>query len=188
MMTSAFCAMLTRVQLSEPGQRPGAAFFARTSGSSSTRLHQPEEALVGDVVLQHIEDEALLDGLPHRVEVERRGCPVGPGSSKTASGLELRRGGEGEEAEVGLPRPRSASPADRRRVRPPRISVVVFLVAEYSAASFSDTVRVQDAFERHRRVSPDCELCASSTITANCLPAVASVTPSPFFSSVRMLG
>ena len=35
-------------------------------------------------------------------------------------------------------------------------------------------------------VSPDCELCASSTITAKRLPAVLSATPSPFCSRVRM--
>ena len=35
-------------------------------------------------------------------------------------------------------------------------------------------------------VSPDCELWASSTITAKRLPAVSSASPSPFFSSVRI--
>ena len=40
------------------------------------RLDQPVVRLVGRVVLEHVEDEALLDGLPHRVEVERdRACP-----------------------------------------------------------------------------------------------------------------
>ena len=48
-----------------------AAFFRSTLGSSCARLDQPEIGFVGRVVLQHVEDEAFLDRLAHRVEVER---------------------------------------------------------------------------------------------------------------------
>ena len=47
---------------------------------------QPEGQLVGRVVLQHVEDEAFLDGLPHRVDVERRGQIVGRRLAASGSG------------------------------------------------------------------------------------------------------
>ena len=37
---------------------------------------QLEGQPIGRVVLQHIKDEALLDGLPHRIDVEGRRQPV----------------------------------------------------------------------------------------------------------------
>lgn len=39
-------------------------------------VRQLEVSRVGDVVGEHVEDEALLDGLAHRVEVERSVQPV----------------------------------------------------------------------------------------------------------------
>lgn len=56
---------------------------------------------VGDVVGQHVEDEALLDRLAHGVEVERLELPLGVARAEQLQGLGLRRGREGEETEVG---------------------------------------------------------------------------------------
>ncbi len=47
----------------------------------------------------------------------------------------------------------------------------VFLLASCCGDGVGDAVLVEDALER-ATVSPDCELCASSTITAKRLPAV----------------
>ena len=57
-----------------------------------------EGQLVAGVVLQHVEDEALLDGLLHRVEVERLRQPVRALAAEQLQRLGLGRGGEGEVA------------------------------------------------------------------------------------------
>ena len=44
-------------------------------------VRQLEGQLVGGVVLQHVEDELLLDGLPHGIDVERRRAVVRPPAS-----------------------------------------------------------------------------------------------------------
>ena len=49
-------------------------------------VRQLEGQLVGRVVLQHVEDELLLDGLPHRVDVERRGQIVRAPACASGSG------------------------------------------------------------------------------------------------------
>ena len=41
-----------------------------------------ERELVGRVVLQHVEDEAFLDGLAHRIHVERLRQAVRPGPAE----------------------------------------------------------------------------------------------------------
>lgn len=64
---------------------------------------------VGRVVLQHVENELLLDGLTHRIHVEGRGDVVGrwlarrvrPGAEQLHR-LGLRRGGEGDEGDAGV--------------------------------------------------------------------------------------
>ena len=60
---------VVRVQAHELGQRPR-RLLLRQVRVVLHRLHQPEIGVVGGVVLQHVEDEALLDGLPHAVEVK----------------------------------------------------------------------------------------------------------------------
>ena len=65
-MTSVFWAMLCGWRLTNRASAWAALLLARPAGSSSTALHQPVVGLVGRVVLQHVEDEALLDRLPHR--------------------------------------------------------------------------------------------------------------------------
>ena len=61
---------------------------------------EPERRLVGGVVAQHVEDEALLDGLLHRVQVERVRHAVDALVPEQLQGLGLRGGGEREERQV----------------------------------------------------------------------------------------
>ena len=81
---------------------------------------EPEGQLVGRVVLQHVEDEAFLDGLPHRIDVERRGQVVRSGglagvraAAEQLQRLGLGRGGEGDVGDAVVARrgPPSARPA-----------------------------------------------------------------------------
>ena len=60
-------------------------------------LEQPEVGPVRRVVLQHVEDELLLDRLPHGVAVH--GPPI---AAEHGERPVLRRGGEGEETQVRL--------------------------------------------------------------------------------------
>ena len=63
--------------------------------------------LIGDVVGEHVEDEAFLDGLAHRVQVER--LVLAGGGVEPPELLQhpaLWRRGEGEEADVALLPPR----------------------------------------------------------------------------------
>ena len=68
------------------------------------RLDQPVVALDRRVVLEHVEDEALLDRLLHRVAVERpvldRAVRLRLGLAEDLERLVLGRGGEGEVAGV----------------------------------------------------------------------------------------
>jgi hypothetical protein len=75
---------VARVQVDEPGQRRGGLLLVqlRVVGDG---LGELEEALVGRVALEHVEDEALLDGLAHGVEVKGHRLAVGvrwPNSSR----------------------------------------------------------------------------------------------------------
>ena len=92
---------VVRVQAHEAGQGLGGLLLVDL-GVVLDGLDQPEVGLVGRVVLQHVEDEALLDGLAHAVEVEGLRLAVGVRAPEDLQRLVLRRGGEGEEAEVGL--------------------------------------------------------------------------------------
>ena len=58
--------------------------------------------LVGHAVLEHVQNEPLLDGLAHRIEVERLRQPVGALGAEALQCHVPRRGGEGEVADVGL--------------------------------------------------------------------------------------
>ena len=59
-----------------------------------------ETGLVGGVVLQHIQDEAFLNSLPHGVNVEGVEGAVRILLPEHLQGLVLRRGGKGKEAQV----------------------------------------------------------------------------------------
>ena len=65
-------------------------------------LEQIPVRFVCRVILQHVEDEAFLDGLPHRVEAERLELAVFPFEAKQFQRLGLGCGGEGEGADVVL--------------------------------------------------------------------------------------
>ena len=65
------------------------------------RLQEPPVGLVGGVARQHVEDEPLLDGLAHAVEVEGRERAVFAFAPEELQGLGLGGGGEGESGEVG---------------------------------------------------------------------------------------
>ena len=56
--------------------------------------------LVGRIVAEHIKDEALLDGLPHRVGVEGDEVTVRGFGAEQAQGLALGGGGECHEGHV----------------------------------------------------------------------------------------
>ena len=62
-------------------------------------------ALIGGVTFEHVEDEALLDGLTHRIDVERAvphlAVGLGEGHAEGLQRLVLGRGGEGVEVGVG---------------------------------------------------------------------------------------
>ena len=55
---------VVRVQIGELRQRPVASFL-RQIRIFLDRFDEPEPPLVNGVVLHHVEDEALLDGLAH---------------------------------------------------------------------------------------------------------------------------
>ena len=63
-------------------------------------LCELECRLVGGVVAQHIEDEPFLDGLLHRIHMERLRCPVGTGATEHFEGLTLGGGCKGIEGHV----------------------------------------------------------------------------------------
>ena len=76
---------------------------------------QLEGQLVGRVVLEHVEDEFLLDGLPHRIDVERRGQIVRAGRLGRIGprAEQLHRLGLGRRGERDV-----GDAADRRHERP----------------------------------------------------------------------
>src|SRR5207249_1623361 len=61
-------------------------------------LQKFEVGRVGRVILEHVEDELLLDRLAHRVTMGR--LAVAP---EYGEGLVFRRSGEGKEAQISLP-------------------------------------------------------------------------------------
>ena len=83
---------------------------------------QLERQLVGRVVLEHVEDEPLLDGLPHRIDVERRrqivlarrSAGIGPRAEQLHR-LGLRRRGERDERDARRRRPVQPSARPARR-------------------------------------------------------------------------
>ena len=89
-ITCGFLRDVVRVQPHETGQRPR-GLLALDVGIVLAGFQQFEVGGVGRVVLQHVEDEAFLDGLPHRVLVERLAVPP-----EDRQRLVLGRGGEGE--------------------------------------------------------------------------------------------
>ena len=90
------------VQGDEPGDGPS-GLTGLVSRVVADGLLDPPQRLVRGVVLEDVEDEPLVNGLTHGVEVEwveeARHRVAGP---EHLEGLGLRGGGESEEREVGL--------------------------------------------------------------------------------------
>ena len=96
-----------RVQVHEPRERGGGLFLVQ-GGVVGDGLGQLEEPAVRGVAAQHIENEALLDRLAHRVQMKRRGLAADL-VAEHLQRLVFRRRREREEAHVRL------RPAKQRR-------------------------------------------------------------------------
>ena len=78
-------------------------------GARLARLHldvfagllQLEGQVIGDVALQHVQDEAFFDGLAHGIHMERHRQTIGALATKQLQRLGLRGGGEGVVRDVG---------------------------------------------------------------------------------------
>ena len=92
------------MQGDETGQR-GAGLGRLVLGVFEERLLEVEVPVVGEVVGQHILDEALLDGLAHRVQVEGMVLAVRTQLAEQLQGPALGGSGEREERQVRLPTP-----------------------------------------------------------------------------------
>ena len=103
-----------RMQADEPRDRP-ARLLGVVLRVFLRRLLDLPEGLVRRVVREHVHDEALFDGLPHRVEVEGLvdlGLRIE--APEHLQRPALRSGGEGEVREIWLA---PAARADRLRER-----------------------------------------------------------------------
>ena len=125
-MTSAFCARLRTGAATRTGRAPPSPCAASTSGSlRGCGVGEPVVGVVGGVVGQHVEDEALLDRLPHRVQcgtartVAVRPVDAAPNSLQR---LGLRGRGEREERQVRAACPRSRRAGEQRVVGSARSS------------------------------------------------------------------
>ena len=89
------------VQLHEPGDLPlgGVRLAARVL---LDLLVDPVERLVLRIVLEHVQDEALLDGLLHGIDVARLPLALGIQATEEMDGRRLRRGREREHGHVRL--------------------------------------------------------------------------------------
>ena len=84
------------VKAHETGEREG-SLFSFDVGVFFTGLQQLEIGRIGRVILEHIEDEAFVDRLAHRVAMDRQAI-----APEDRERLVLGSGGESEEAQVGL--------------------------------------------------------------------------------------
>ena len=134
-------------------------------------LQQPPVGLVGGVVREHVEDEPLLDRLAHAVEVEGRELAVGAPGAEQLERLRLRRGGEGEGREVGQPPALLHLGQDRAlQLLLGRLRVGLLRLRLFERARSASTAL------RLFVLSPDCDECASSTITAKRLPGSSPIS------------
>ena len=88
-----------RVQIRIGAQQVG-GFLAVELRVGFNLLQQREVDLERRVVLQHVKDEAFLDGLPHRVQAERREAAAGLRRAEQLQRLLFRCGRECEETHV----------------------------------------------------------------------------------------
>ena len=101
------------MQDDEAGQS-AAGLIGLVFGIIQDRLLELEVLVVGEVVGQHVLDEALLDGLAHRVEVEGMMLSVRTQVAEQLQGPTLGCGGEREERQVRLPTPGGHSLGQQR--------------------------------------------------------------------------
>ena len=92
------------MQVDETGQC-GAGLGCLVFGVFEERLLDVQVPVVGEVVGQHVLDEALLDGLAHRIQVEGLVLAVGAFHAEELQGPALGSGSEREERQVRLPTP-----------------------------------------------------------------------------------
>ena len=92
-----FLVDVVRMELHIPRQSAG-GLLAFHVGVFVARLEQLVVAVVGNVVSQHVQNEAFFNGLAHGVAMG--GFAIAP---EDLERLVLRRGGEGEETQVRLP-------------------------------------------------------------------------------------
>ncbi|OPY10152.1 MAG: hypothetical protein A4E68_00026 [Syntrophaceae bacterium PtaB.Bin095] len=85
----------------EAGKRPCRLAFVHL-GIVFDGFDQPVIGLVRGVVLENVEDETLVDGLTHAVEMKRLRLAVRAGSAEDFQRLILGCRGEGEEADIWL--------------------------------------------------------------------------------------
>ena len=78
------------------------AFFLRQIRIILRFLHQSVIGFVRSVILEHVENEAFLDRLPHAVEMKRFRFTRRASPTEKFQCLSLRRRGEGEETKVWL--------------------------------------------------------------------------------------
>ena len=92
---------IVRVQAHESRQRPRGLALVHL-GIVLDGLDQPVIRLVGRVILKHVEDETLVDGLTHAVEMKGLRLAILAGSAEDLQGFVFGRCREGKEADVGL--------------------------------------------------------------------------------------
>ena len=131
---------------------------------------EAEGEAIGRVVLQDVEDEAFLDRLPHRIDVERlrlvrvaRRLVGVRAAAEDFQRLGLRRRGEGDIGDARLARA-------RRHLRGEN----VFRADLAAVLQRFQFVGREHRLELRRRRRPLCDECASSAMTANRLPCVAA--------------
>ena len=142
------------VQAHVAGERLGGLLLLDL-GVVRDRLDEAVVGLVGGVVGEHVEDEALLDRLTRAVEVKGHRFAVGAGATDGDSGEQWRRGGDSN------PRARLAgltvfeTAAFNRSATSPRGSSRVRSGAAGSAApSGGREVAEREGFEPSRQVTP----------------------------------
>ena len=118
---------------------------------------------IGRVVREHVEDEALLDGLAHGVEMEGREPVLGVLAAEELERARLGRRGEGEERQVRLATARDDLGREGILGVGRNVSVASATSASSSCASADAEPR---AALRSLAASPVWEEWASSTMTA----------------------
>ena len=118
-----------------------------------------ERGLIGLVAPQDVQDEPLLDRLPHRIDVERHRLPVVVLAAEEHLRLGFRRGREGQQRQVPSTRSRSSLRGDLRLARSVGLDQLVhdvlgveLLVGGDLAALGEDLLQISGGLARLRSV------------------------------------